>query len=157
MSPSKEDPRKDPRGSTGNLDEDSAKSKSVGFPSEFSQEAAAPARFPEEELDSDDDEALTDHGPSDADSDPEVGRKKPPLSSLLHLTDHHCRVLYNAKLQDGSKSAVYCGRESTKCPEHMKQRVDPADGRRAPVGFHDAVCASRQGLRHAKIDGYFIS
>ena len=114
---------------------------------------------PETELDSEDDEHLTDTVPSDADTDAEEedDQREPSISNLVHLTEKHCRTIYKAKLADGTSTDVVCGRTCVACNSHTKQRTTPGRNRQQAPGWYEALSPARGKVIHGSVGGYYIS
>lgn len=103
------------------------------------------------ELHSDDDERMSDYkGGSAASSDAEsaaTGMVSPHQMTYIGLTQ--CRIKTSVKTENGVRVQCICGRETTACRRHTKQRIG---GRtRHPTGYYVACIASQGGHLHGKL------
>lgn len=103
------------------------------------------------ELDSEDDEKMSDfeggsHGSSDAESET-PGMVNPTQMTYVGLSQ--CRIRTSVKTEDGVQVQCICGRETTSCRRHTRQRIG---GRtRHPPGYYVTCIASQGGHLHGKL------
>mmetsp|Transcript_5012 Transcript_5012/g.7697 ORF Transcript_5012/g.7697 Transcript_5012/m.7697 type:complete len:130 (+) Transcript_5012:417-806(+) len=73
------------------------------------------------------------------------------VNRLIPITEDYCRIRTTIKIPSGARLACVCGRCTTECNCHQKQRLH---GKlRYPPGYY-AACVSVENHTHGKCDTY---